>query len=47
MSRMELTPNGRNQIPEFGASGNAEDLEGLIAMDAQHKIKGTLNIQPF
>lgn len=36
---METTPNGPNQIPEFGALGNPEDLKGLIAMDAQHKIK--------
>lgn len=39
MLRMELTPNGPNQIPEFGALGNPEELKGLIAMDAQHKIK--------
>ncbi|WP_373747987.1 prolyl oligopeptidase family serine peptidase [Kaistella sp.] len=39
MLRMETTPNGPNQIPEFGALGNPEDLKGLIAMDAQHKIK--------
>ena len=39
MLRMETTPNGPNQIPEFGALGNPEDLNGLIAMDAQHKIK--------
>lgn len=31
--------NGPNQIPEFGALGNLEDLKGLIVMDAQHKIK--------
>lgn len=39
MLRMEITPNGPNQIPEFGALGNPEELKGLIAMDAQHKIK--------
>lgn len=39
MLRMETTPNGPNQIPEFGALGDPEDLKGLIAMDAQHKIK--------
>ena len=39
MLRMETTPNGPNQIPEFDALGNPEDLKGLIAMDAQHKIK--------
>ncbi|WP_226063903.1 prolyl oligopeptidase family serine peptidase [Kaistella polysaccharea] len=39
MLRMETTPNGPNQIPESGALGNPEELKGLIAMDAQHKIK--------
>ena len=39
MLRMETTPNGPNQIPEFGGLGDPEDLKGLIAMDAQHKIK--------
>lgn len=39
MLRMETTPNGPNQIPEFGALSNPEELKGLIEMDAQHKIK--------
>ncbi len=40
--RSETAPNGDNQIPEIGSIKAAEDIKGLIEMDAQIKVvKGT------
>ena len=36
--RMETSPNGDNQIPEFGSVKVAEDINALIEMDAQSKV---------
>ncbi|MBX2924397.1 MAG: S9 family peptidase [Chitinophagaceae bacterium] len=37
--RMEVTPNGANQIPELGSIQNEEDARYLLGMDAQSKVK--------
>lgn len=37
--RMEITPNGSNQIPEIGTLKNEQDCKNLIEMDAQSKVK--------
>jgi len=37
--RSETTPNGDNQIPEFGSVKNEEDARYLLEMDAQSKVK--------
>ncbi len=40
--RSEVSPNGDNQIPEFGSVKVEKDINALIEMDAQSKvIKGT------
>lgn len=37
--RSQNSANGANQIPEVGSLKNAEDIKGLIEMDAQSKVK--------
>jgi prolyl oligopeptidase len=37
--RIEITPNGPNQIPEVGTLQNEQDCKNLIEMDAQSKVK--------
>ncbi|MFO0324529.1 MAG: prolyl oligopeptidase family serine peptidase [Burkholderiales bacterium] len=37
--RMEFTPNGPPNIPEFGTVKNEEGFKGLLAMSAMHHVK--------
>jgi prolyl oligopeptidase len=37
--RSEITPNGPNNIKEFGTSENKEEFKYLLEMDAYHHIK--------
>jgi len=37
--RAETTPNGVPNIPEFGTAKTPEGFQGLLAMDAYHRVK--------
>lgn len=37
--RSEISPNGKNQIPEIGSIKNEEDAKAILEMDSQSKVK--------
>ena len=39
MLRVELTPNGPPNIPEFGTVKNAEQFKNMLAVSAYHQVK--------